>query len=137
MDDEALRFKVAATVLDASGGVDQRASEEDTHTVHKQGLSPTAGAAVLCFVAALVALAVVIAKHRDHAAQTKPSEQTPEQCKMLACKFFLTGNCNAGKDCKYSHAQSDIDRLKQQQKASAKHKALHQFSAAKHDLKQF
>ena len=59
-------------------GVDQRASEEDAHAVRVQGLSPTAGAAVLCFAAALVALAVMIAKHRDRAVQSSPEAALPD-----------------------------------------------------------
>ena len=37
------------------------------------------------------------------AAKTPPAKRTAAQKKLLACKFYISGQCSAGAQCEYSH----------------------------------
>ena len=57
---------------------------------------------------------------RDQALNTKPDQRTPEQKKLIGCRFHVTGNCLSGDKCLYSHKPEDIERTKKRMAAAAK-----------------
>jgi len=44
----------------------------------------------------------------EAALATAPRERTPQQCKLITCRFQVTGTCLKGDSCPYSHAPKAI-----------------------------
>ena len=56
---------------------------------------------------------------RDKAIATAPADRSPEQKKLIGCRFFANGNCSNGDNCAYSHKDADIQITKKRIKSAA------------------